>query len=195
MDQVKAWTRKGVLGNDTKRSCDRQLVLVVCRPKDKLLDDLKFAAKKTVSPAIPPSPEHIGKRFTISSAARPPGLGIRRGAFSRCSRWLHRQWRQHDQDKQERDSSLAMFFGDNRMERFIGEAKEAQDTTNKVSGFNFTVIAADWGYGRRSRDGLWPAPALAALPMGLDPAVVFPKLLDEAEDVLIYFSGHTHGRR
>ena len=36
-----------------------------------------------------------------------------------------------------------MFFGDNRMERFIGEAKEAQDTTNKVSGFNFTVIAAD----------------------------------------------------
>ena len=70
---------------------------------------------------------------------------------------------------------LAMFFGDNRMERFIGEAKEAQDTTNKVSGFNFTVIAADcMGYGsQKSRPGLWPAPALAPADGTPDPAVVF----------------------
>ena len=195
MDQV-AGPGRGKAFLETIRSVQvtGSQVRIVYRPKDGLLDELKTAAKKTVVAGDPeitrvywealhdlhrrtPERTQVSLTHYISPTF---ALAKRRSAGGNAI-----------EENKGAIFALAMFFGDVRMERFvgeirkgvytgpprklshvrlqgrhdwvqhyllsaglalaggrgiadfIGEVKEVQDATNKVSGFSFTDIAAD----------------------------------------------------
>lgn len=169
-------------------------VRIVYRPKDGLLDDLKTAAKETVAAGDPKITKIYWQEIHEIHKAMPTGGRVSMVQYLQPMFSLAKQRSAGGNPVEENKAAIfamAMFFGDIRLERFIGkvregkylggpdkashvrlqdrhdwvqhfllsagltlaggrgiadfigEAKEVQDATNKISGFSFTDLAAD----------------------------------------------------
>lgn len=169
-------------------------VSIVYRPKEGLLDDLKSAAKETVAAGDPKITRVYWQKMHEIHRTTPTRSRVSMVQYLQPVFALAKQRSAGGNAVEENKAAIfamAMFFGDIRLERFIGkvregefagaprktshvrlqdrhdwvqhyllsagltlaggrgiadfigEAKEVQDATNKVSGFSFTDLAAD----------------------------------------------------
>lgn len=169
-------------------------VSIVYRPKDGLLDDLKSAAKNTVAAGDPKITKVYWEKMHQIHRTTPTAGRVSMVQYLQPMFTLAKQRSAGGNAVEENKAAIfamAMFFGDIRLERFIGkvregeyaggprkishvrlqdrhdwvqhyllsagltlaggrgiadfigEAKEVQDASNKVSGFSFTDLAAD----------------------------------------------------
>ena len=169
-------------------------VRIAYRPKDGLLDDLKSAAKDTVAAGDPKITKIYWQKIYEIHRTTPTGSRVSMVQYLQPMFTLAKQRSAGGNAVEENKAAIfamAMFFGDIRLERFIGkvregefaggprkvshvrlqdrhdwvqhyllsagltlaggrgiadfmgEVKEVQDATNKVSGFSFTDLAAD----------------------------------------------------
>ncbi|CAN0445043.1 unnamed protein product, partial [Discosporangium mesarthrocarpum] len=195
MDQV-AGAGRGKAFLETIRSVQvtGSQVRISYRPKDGLLDDLKSAAKDTVAAGDPKITKVYWQKMHEIHRATPTGSRVSMVQYLQPMFALAKQRSAGGNAVEENKAAIfamAMFFGDIRLERFIGkvregafadgprkishvrlqdrhdwvqhyllsagltlaggrgiadfigEAKEVQDASNKVSGFSFTDLAAD----------------------------------------------------
>jgi len=169
-------------------------VRIAYRPKDGLLDDLKSAAKDTVAAGDPKITKIYWQKMHEIHRTTPTGSRVSIVQYLQPMFTLAKQRSAGGNAVEENKAAIfamAMFFGDIRLERFIGkvregefaggprkishvrlqdrhdwvqhyllsagltlaggrgiadfmgEVKQVQDETNKVSGFSFTDLAAD----------------------------------------------------
>jgi hypothetical protein len=133
MDQL-AGPGRGKAFLETIRSVqvDGELVRIVYQPKDGLLDDLKSAAKDTVAAGDPQITKIYWEKMHEIHRATPTGSGVSMVQYLPPVFELARQ-RSAEGDPVEENKAaifaMAMFFGDIRLERFIGKVRDGEFAT------------------------------------------------------------------
>lgn len=106
-------------------------VSIVYQPKDGLLDDLKSAAKKTVAAGDPEITKIYWKRLNDFHRANTTGGRLSLAPYMQPMFELARQRSAGGNAVEENKAAifaLAMFFGDIKLERFIGKVREGEYT-------------------------------------------------------------------